>query len=169
MANRKQAVLGNTKQCTGCGEFKERQAFHRATACSSGLRSRCIECEKSNTHHHSRIRFRVFGINPDTYLKLIENQKNLCACCGQPEKRMRKGEVKRLAVDHNHQSGTIRGLICQDCNLGIGCFEDSSNRLLQAVLYLVSTDPTQQSAEMKSLCATIETHLGKPAKLQGDE
>lgn len=51
-------------------------------------------------------------------------------------------EWKELVVDHDHQSGLIRGHICQDCNRGLGCFRDEVQRLMRAGEYLWTCSPS---------------------------
>ena len=79
---------------------------------------------------------RTFGIDLNDYIRMAVEQNNLCAICGQPETQMRGGKVKALAVDHNHTTGTIRGLLCSDCNTGLGKLRDSQTILNAAIAYL---------------------------------
>ena len=69
--------------------------------------------------------------------RLIEKQKGLCAVCGKPETtRGRKGGVKLLAVDHDHQTKKVRELLCQACNRMLGYARDDREILLKAADYL---------------------------------
>lgn len=77
-----------------------------------------------------------FNLSLDDYNEMLESQKGKCAICNQPEAQMRNGKLKALAVDHNHKSGSIRGLLCSDCNTGIGKLKEDKNILLSAVRYL---------------------------------
>ena len=74
---------------------------------------------------------RKFGLTVTEYGMLAESQGNACAVCREvcPTGR-------RLAVDHCHTTGNIRGLLCQGCNTGIGKFRDSPERLIAAARYL---------------------------------
>lgn len=63
-------------------------------------------------------------------------QNDLCAICGRPERSMLKGKVRRLAVDHDHKSSKVRGLLCADCNRALGLFQDDPDRLRMAAEYL---------------------------------
>lgn len=81
-------------------------------------------------------RKRKFGITPERYSELLQSQNGLCAICNQPETATRLGKVKALAVDHCHKSGGIRGLLCSDCNTGIGKLKDDPKVLLAAIQYL---------------------------------
>lgn len=74
---------------------------------------------------HYRIRYA-------DYKKLYDSQEGKCACCGQHEDQFKNG----LHVDHDHKTGQIRGLLCTQCNPGIGYFQESIERLQQAIKYL---------------------------------
>ena len=83
-------------------------------------------------------RQRRFGITPERYSELLKLQNGTCAICKQPETATRLGKVKALAVDHCHQSGAVRGLLCADCNMGIGKLKDDPLVLQSAIQYLSS-------------------------------
>lgn len=81
------------------------------------------------------------------YNLMHEKQGGLCAICNQPEtskshsNRVKNiGEIKnkRLAIDHCHNTGKIRGLLCHKCNTGLGAFKDSTEYLNAAIEYLKS-------------------------------
>lgn len=73
-----------------------------------------------------------YGITIEDYDKLLETQSNGCAICGKtPEKNGR-----RLYVDHDHETGIIRGLLCRDCNLILGFAHDNISTLARAINYL---------------------------------
>lgn len=68
---------------------------------------------------------------------MLAAQQNLCAICGEPETaRGRKGGMKVLAVDHDHQTMKVRALLCQACNRMLGYARDNRAILLSAVAYL---------------------------------
>ena len=71
------------------------------------------------------------GITPEQYRDLLSAQDAVCAICEQP---CLSG--KRLAVDHDHELGRIRGLLCGRCNTALGLLEDQEPRLLAALDYL---------------------------------
>lgn len=79
-----------------------------------------------------------YGITINDYESMLSEQNYVCAICEQPETRIdpRTGNIIRLAVDHCHTTGIVRGLLCSRCNLGIGHFEDDIPRLLRIVEYL---------------------------------
>jgi hypothetical protein len=69
----------------------------------------------------------LYGLSLDDYASMVQRQGGVCAICGNPPR------VRNLSVDHNHNTGTIRGLLCDKCNLGLGLLGD---HLLQAQNYL---------------------------------
>jgi hypothetical protein len=65
---------------------------------------------------------RKFGITVDQYDAMHAAQSGQCAICGRPERML----AKRLAVDHDHDTGVIRGLLCGPCNVVVGYLENPS-------------------------------------------
>ncbi len=74
---------------------------------------------------------RTYNIDLNKYNTLLEEQSGVCAICKQE-----CVSGKKLAVDHNHHTGEVRGLLCCRCNRGIGNLDDDLDRLRSAVLYL---------------------------------
>ncbi len=83
-----------------------------------------------------------FGISIEIYRSIFKEQRERCGICRTPILLIAiKGDAGmkgRAHVDHCHKTGRIRGLLCSRCNLGIGLFLDSSDRLRRAVAYLRS-------------------------------
>lgn len=73
-----------------------------------------------------------YGITLDTYNDLLKSQNYKCAICKTEQSDL----LKKLAVDHNHKSGIIRGLLCDSCNRGIGLLGDDIQILNRAINYL---------------------------------
>ncbi len=73
----------------------------------------------------------IYGITFQQFTLMMELQNGVCAICKQPESRN-----QRLCVDHNHDTGEVRGLLCFACNAGIGFLQDSSDVLEKAKQYL---------------------------------
>jgi hypothetical protein len=78
------------------------------------------------------------GIDLETYKRMWEKQAGLCAICRSPERAIdrRTTEPRRLAVDHCHRTGVVRGLLCYACNVAIGLLKDRMDLLESAILYL---------------------------------
>jgi len=77
-----------------------------------------------------------FEISVGEYNRLHALQEGLCAICKRPESVPFKGTIRRLAVDHDHKTGQIRGLLCAQCNNGLGRFDDDPDRLRAAADYI---------------------------------
>lgn len=87
-------------------------------------------------YHRARDLDRSFGISTEEYEAMRAAQNGLCAICEQPERQMRGGTLKRLAVDHDHKTDAVRALLCSECNQGLGKFGDSVELLSKAIAYL---------------------------------
>lgn len=84
--------------------------------------------------HWKRETNRKFGPNTtNIYYELLEKQNNTCAICFTLDPKTKN---KKWCVDHDHNAGNIRGLLCSNCNLGLGHFQDNTTFLCQAVNYL---------------------------------
>lgn len=74
-----------------------------------------------------------YGITLADYERLLQSQQGRCAICGGPP---RGGDGHRFHVDHCHETGTVRGLLCNPCNRGVGLFADSLERISAAIAYM---------------------------------
>ena len=78
-----------------------------------------------------------YGITLEQYDVMLEEQNGVCAICGQLETwRDPNGETRRLSVDHDHDTGETRGLLCSICNLLVGKVEKYPKRMLKIQKYL---------------------------------
>ncbi len=84
----------------------------------------------------NRVLSRNFGITLHDYNKRLADQFGVCAICGKRETMQTSDGVRALAVDHCHNTGRVRGLLCSRCNTGIGSFEDDVTLLQSAISYL---------------------------------
>lgn len=92
--------------------------------------------EKNQKILSDKERERRFGITRQEYAELFHKQDGKCAICNSPETAKRLGKIKALAVDHDHKTGRVRGLLCSDCNTGIGKLKDDPKVLQSAIRYL---------------------------------
>lgn len=76
---------------------------------------------------------RNYGITSEEFDALFEQQNGVCAICGQEEFHIWK---RRLSVDHDHETGRIRGLLCHNCNNMLGHAKDNVKTLMRAIAYL---------------------------------
>jgi DNA-directed RNA polymerase subunit RPC12/RpoP len=133
------------KKCNICQELKNRSEFHNDSSRKDGTASYCKIClleknskwqkenpEKWNKSLAERIwyrRQRTYGISKEEYMSIIEGQEYKCAIC--------KEQINTsAAVDHCHNTQKIRGILCRECNAGIGLLKDDQSILLNAIEYL---------------------------------
>lgn len=151
--------LDGTKECTRCKRDLPKTEFHRVKSKKSGLRSICRTCvsemdlnrsqeakDKENAQRRAiywSLKDRKnylktrYGLTIEAYDALHAKQNGLCAICGNPESQLsNQGTRKRLAVDHDHLTGQVRGLLCTHCNIAIGILGDDHKRLERAIEYL---------------------------------
>lgn len=76
-----------------------------------------------------------YGLTPAEYDAMLELQDGVCAIC-----RNECSTGQSLAVDHCHETGRVRGLLCKACNRGIGLLGDDPERVVAAAVYLSTTD-----------------------------
>lgn len=92
---------------------------------------------RANRHHQRDKELRkLFGINTADYQRMLADQNEVCAICEKPETKLQNGVVRTLSVDHNHATGAIRGLLCANCNMGLGYFCDDPQLMRSAIVYL---------------------------------
>jgi len=133
------------KQCSTCKLIKSLDNFEKDSRYKSGVRSQCIFCNrngKTNSALNRNLQYR-YNISLEEFNSMVESQGGLCLICGLPETRVTRPKAKtpsgyspRLAVDHDHNTGEIRGLLCHKCNVGLGNFQDNPELLLKAYNYL---------------------------------
>ena len=134
------------KKCSKCNTIKYVNEFNKRTASSDGYTAQCTQClntkamkVRAATPEVTRAKNlkNRFDMTIDQYNVRFLKQKGRCAICDQAEKSVdSNGNVKWLAVDHNHSSGDVRGLLCNSCNTGIGKLGDSIKIMKSAIKYL---------------------------------
>lgn len=162
-------LLYYMKICTQCNQIKKLEEFYKQVAYkgrSERVQSICKQCvllnrkskyqnnEKFRTDTIERVKkwqqenwFKykdkslkyTYSISLDEYTDLLKKQGGLCMICKQPETRVVKQKTCFLHVDHNHENGIIRGLLCHACNTGIGLLKEDITILQEAINYLSSS------------------------------
>ena len=139
------------KTCKGC---KLEKPLSQYSKCGGGrTRARCKDCckiaydkwkeknpdhakeawRKASTKYYSKDEFylrrrtKKYGLTVDEYKELESKQEYKCAICKQ--------EIT-LVIDHCHDSNEVRGLLCSNCNAGLGFFQDNTEVLYSAIEYL---------------------------------
>lgn len=118
----------------------ERQRFAFDEEYREKKRSTWRKYNKSKTPEWRRERklWEYYRITVDEYNAMLEKQGGVCAICGQEETmRGPTGRTRYLSVDHDHETGEVRALLCTACNTGIGYFNEDVDRMFSAIKYLV--------------------------------
>jgi hypothetical protein len=129
-------IIARKIKCTKCKIFKILSNFYTDKDKSSGYRKECKSCISIRPKNLNKelVRNRTikwkYGITSEEYETLVFKQNNLCAICDKPNNE------QRLDIDHNHETGKVRGLLCHQCNLAIGCFKDNIEFMKKAIKYL---------------------------------
>jgi len=143
-------VMPTMKMCILCKTAKPFEDFYdgykakkqRNATNKKYLHSRCKECDHARVkiyHKNNRAkvtkqqlishRRRKYGLTEEKYNNMILSQNNLCAICN-------KSSRKTLHIDHSHKTGEVRGLLCNNCNTGIGFFKEDISIFTRAIKYL---------------------------------
>ncbi len=139
--------------CNRCKETKSHDQFHvRRRRGRVELQGLCKVCHRKDMYdwkkknpvkvmainkrqfykNKARRLKRTYGISIDQFLKMLARQRFKCAICSTKN----PGKDKRFSVDHCHQTGRIRGLLCNRCNVALGAVGDSIPTLKSAINYL---------------------------------
>ena len=122
---------GATKVCRLCRTEKPVEEYYiRKEGGKNRPRTECKECIRELA------RYRVHGVCSTKYDEMMVKQKGCCAVCSS---KIGSSRYTRLAVDHCHKTGKVRGLLCSNCNTAIGLMKDSPVRMQKAIQYLERT------------------------------
>lgn len=89
--------------------------------------------ERLRAHQYFYLVKRLYGIDKTIYQAMLDQQGGVCAICKQPEYKIGK---RYLSVDHSHDTGLVRGLLCDSCNNLLGRANDDPKILRSAIEYL---------------------------------
>lgn len=145
---------GTLKSCTVCKQTKPIEEFGRRggqTRFAHHVKSRCKLCERDQAREYKRkkaledplaarrywLMFK-YGLTLEQYAKMLEEQGGVCKICEKPESYIdvRFGKIRPLVVDHCHTTGKVRGLLCNNCNTGLGQVADNIQWFEKAIAYL---------------------------------
>jgi hypothetical protein len=130
----------NGRHCTSCGVFKTADQFHleRDSKAKNGItmRGQCRPC-REHIKWKSFI-VRTYGITVDDYYVMLEKQNYRCAICDSESNKNAARE--KMFIDHCHETGKVRGLLCSKCNIALGNFDDDIKTLKRAISYLSSSE-----------------------------
>lgn len=133
------------RTCCRCKQYKSAEAFGRNPQRPTRLRANCTACRREmekerrarNPERATRLRLAIllkqYGMTIEDYQARLLAQGGACLICTRTPSA--DGHV-RLVVDHDHATGRVRGLLCNNCNSGLGYFRDDPNALASAIRYL---------------------------------
>lgn len=134
-------MISIAKKCQECGVESKNFYGRKLTCwpCLSQKRKLKRKLEKGTPQQKERARRENlkhnYGINVEDFNDRLRKQKNKCAIC----KRLQEPH-KNFSVDHNHKTGLIRGLLCSQCNVGLGFLQENKRILKNAISYLEKTN-----------------------------
>lgn len=123
--------------CTKCLALKPADSKHFPphNKKKNGFDSWCRECRSSYRSEIRRGNYRKFGCSDESIKELIAVGE--CVICGR--------DGPRLSIDHDHKKGIVRGLLCMNCNNGLGHFMDDPQLLEFARIYLLSAKDDEEA------------------------
>ena len=141
------------KQCSSCKQHLPINEFSPDKGKKSGLSSQCKTCRRlrystryNKTYRDTRLKT-LYNLNFGDYEIMFANQNGKCKICSSSDTG--RGD-KWLVVDHCHQSGKIRGLLCNTCNRALGLFKDNIQTLEKALSYLNDSSTTKNCTNWTS-------------------
>jgi hypothetical protein len=147
-----------TKKCCTCKKIKQANKFHKDTSRKDGYAPRCAKCDNINhkeyrknnpekikvqrkkfsgKYKHKYKAYQImyeYNMSIDEYQDMFKKQNSTCAICFtqiKPDKGLRSA-----CIDHDHETGKVRELLCFHCNTGLGMFKDNIGLLENSVKYL---------------------------------
>ena len=141
------------KVCTKCGlgrdetEYYLEKAKRKDGSIREFRRSHCRACElsrKSKADKRTKVQkreaeeLRKYGLTPDVKAAMLAAQKHCCGICGTKNPG---GRYNSWNIDHCHHTGEVRGLLCWNCNVGIGKLNDDAQLLRRAIQWLEQSRP----------------------------
>jgi hypothetical protein len=150
-----QAPAG-TSWCAGCQSFRDLLDFGKGA-------TTCRAC--ASARQHEAMVAKTYGITGDDYEALLERQGGKCAICRARPKS------KRLAVDHNHKTGAVRGLLCSRCNHDLLGSAWDSLAMAVALWHYMDTPPAGGAwvpPEAQPRLAPVEGAV-RPSPASGDD
>lgn len=145
---RKDGYRGYCKECAkvwsipynkiACEKAKEYRRVHRAEIAEK-MKDYYIAHRAERKEHDTSMQLkRKYGISLEDYREFHKRQGGVCGICGMPEQTIdpRTNKTLNLPVDHDHETGIVRGLLCSNCNRGLGMYKNNPALLRKAADYL---------------------------------
>lgn len=125
---------------------RRRERYAKDKAYRDSLKKASSEYQRNNPGKRLATTLRRYGITVDYYNSMLAKQGGGCALCGCKDSGCSKKD--RLHVDHCHTTGKVRGLLCTNCNQGLGKFKDNPDRLRKAAEYLEDAMKSKEQGEL---------------------
>lgn len=126
---REKLIAEGSNKCFRCDVIKPLAAFKKSKRVNTGFVNVCKECMKYQDKFHKLKS--AYGITLEDFHNILHKQNNVCAIC-----MSQFDSPRNICVDHNHNTKEVRGILCNNCNRGIGLLKDNSINLLRAYKYL---------------------------------
>jgi hypothetical protein len=137
-----------TRYCPECDKYLPKSEFYRDERAKGGLTRRCRTHHVRKSYESRKKKYdtpakryayarkemlrKKYGLTVEQYMAMAEAQSHVCKICRQPETE----KYGAVHVGHDHQTRTVRGLLCGQCNTGLGKFRDDPALLRAAIDYL---------------------------------
>lgn len=141
-------------RCAACRQFKTHDAYQLGSSFSVGHSYICKECTRWIRREET------YGITREQYDRLLQEQGGRCAICGTAH--VPTDMHPDLVIDHDHSTGKVRGLLCPNCNQGIGHLKDSAETTDRASAYLRRAAPPLTPAAPPYSPTPIGDEHGRP-------
>lgn len=126
------------KECTRCGMIRSIEEHGKESRCKRCTTMKRDQERKKQAERDAlfklKIKLKPYNCTPEQYLLLEELADNKCQICGEEFK-----DEKDKHLDHCHKTKNIRGLLCTECNLGLGLFKDDTDTLKKVIGYLMNS------------------------------
>ena len=130
---RKHHSKGRCSECSNRARGHPPRQPPRKNTCGHPERRHAAKGKCGRCYRYS-LEMRTYGITWDDYWAMRAQQFGRCAICRQAL----SDRASQVHIDHDHRTGRVRGVLCRDCNVGLGCFKDSAIRLRSASNYLIA-------------------------------
>lgn len=128
--------------CIPCSKAYQKEWFqnHSHKAYKAGYKKEWLAANPDRSREFDlQVRVSRYGLTIDQYRQMCDRQSGLCCICARP--------FGRGCIDHDHDTGRVRGILCHTCNVGLGQFQDNPMLLARAIQYLKEPEAEAAAAE----------------------
>lgn len=173
------------KKCCACQTEKTLEEFSKHKRSRDGRQTQCRLCALEYSQRPENVQRRseqaakrwatgltrnqryqhLFGITLEDYYRMFFEQGGVCKICRRPQKEISKGRggvVTNLCVDHNHDTGKVRGLLCNNCNTLVGMANENSEWLTNAIAYLKRYNEDEKVGHAEDVAAYLNNNKSAP-------